>query len=94
MWDWIKRNWKLVTSFIGGFVGLLFLRQYFQKDLLAKLLNQKTQTKDDILNERKSNISKELVKEQERNSNLQDELNKSAERLSPSEVEDFYKNRK
>lgn len=90
----IKRYWKALLSGLGVILGYIFLRQYFQKDLLAKLMNQATQAKDDVLNERKSNVQSDLKDESKNQEALRDQLDNKAPKASPDEVEDFYKNRK
>ena len=87
----IKRYWKQILTVLGAIVGFIFLRKYFQKDLLAKLLNQGAKAKDAVLEERKNRITQEASDEQLRNNELRKELGKDAPKADANEVEDFYK---
>lgn len=92
--EWIKRNWKMLVKVIAGIVGFIFLRQYFQKDLLAKLKNQQVKAKDDVLNEKRSQNKQSQEAEQATQERLREQLDKPAPNSNWQEVEDFYKNRK
>jgi hypothetical protein len=86
----IKRYWKAIASALGAIIGFIFLRQYFQKDLLAKLLNGAASAKDAVLNERKNQVSNAANEEKLRNDELRKELGKDAPKADPNEIEDFY----
>jgi uncharacterized membrane protein YgaE (UPF0421/DUF939 family) len=94
MWEFIKKNWKAIGAGIGSIVGFLFLRQYLQGDLKAKLGNQKAQAKDDVLNNEKKHIQEDIKEESKHNQQLRDKLNEPAPESNWKEVEDYYKNKK
>ena len=87
----IKKYYKQILAVIGVIVGYIFLKKYFQKDILAELLNQKAKAKDEVLTERKNRITQEANDEQLRNNELRKELGKDAPKAKANDVEDFYK---
>lgn len=87
----IKLYWKQGLAILGAILGFIFLRKYFQKDILAELLNQKAKAKDAVLEDRKNRITQEASDEKLRNDELRKELGKDAPDASAKEVEDFYK---
>lgn len=93
-WELFKKNWQKVAGVIGTIISFLFLRQYLQKDLKAKLENQQAQAKDDVLEERKKNTQEDIAQEKHNNDQLRDKLDRKVTDLNSKEVEDFYKNRK
>lgn len=93
-WEWFKGHWQTVAGVVGSVVGFLFLRQYLQGDLKAKLENQKTAAKNDVLEERKKNTQEDIAQEKHKNDALRDKLDRPLPDLKPGEVIDFYKNRK
>jgi hypothetical protein len=93
-WIWFKGHWQTVAGVIGSVVGFLFLRQYLQGDLKAKLENQKTQAKDDVLNSKKEAVQEDIAQEKHSNDALREKLDRPVSDLKPGEVVDFYKNRK
>lgn len=90
----VKQYWRQGLAVLGVILGYIFLKKYFQGDLLAQLLNANTKAKDDVLNERKEHVKRAREDEQAHNDDLRKELNKPAPDMTPKEIEDFYKNRK
>jgi len=89
-----KKYWKLLVAAIGAILGLLFLRDYFQKDLKADAKLADTKLQDAIIDKKlKYNAQ---AQEEVKNSTtglvegLKEDL-KSQDDKTPEEIEQYYK---
>ena len=91
MIEFLKKSWKAIVGVLGAIVGLILLRQYFTKVLLAKLGLVKSE-KDSAVIDAKVEAVKDNLKTEEANSaKLREAANKPAEALDSKSVEDYWK---
>jgi hypothetical protein len=88
--QFIKRFYKQLSAVVAAIVGLVLLRQFFTKDLLAKLRLANTDKQSAVLDSKQEEIRKDIAKEQELNQDLRDKTNQPSAKATPSEVEKFW----
>jgi hypothetical protein len=91
--NFLKKSWKFIVAVVGGIVGLIMLKQFFQKDLKADAKLQETKLKDAVLEEKKSANSADIKALEGSNKRALEDLsnNKKLGSLEAKEVEDYYK---
>ena len=86
----LKRYWKAIAAALGSLIGLLLLRDFFQKDLKAKLNNADTDKQDALLDQQKNELEKQADSLDKENEALRDKMDDKAKKLSPDEVQDYW----
>lgn len=91
--EFLKKTWKVIVAVVGGIVGLIMLKQFFQEDLKADAKLQETKLKNAVLEEKKSANSADIKALEESNKKALEDLsnNKKLGSLETKEVEDYYK---
>jgi hypothetical protein len=90
----LKKSWKWVVGVVGAIVGLLMLRNFFQKGLKAELKNAETSKQDAVIETKKTQVVEDIKKIEAANKANADKLEadkKLAQGSNPSQVEDFWK---
>jgi hypothetical protein len=77
-WDFIKANFSKILSVITAIIGFIFLRQYFQSDLKAKLKNSETDAESKVLDERMRNVTQNRAEEEARAKAQREQLGQSS----------------
>jgi len=92
----LKASWQWVVGIVGAIVGLLLLRDFFQKDLKADAKLADTKLKSAVLDEKEAANTKAQEENKNATAGLTDAL-KAAQAAdkdqTPDQVEDFYKKR-
>lgn len=88
--EFLKKSWKILVSIISAIIGLIFLKQFFTKDLKAKLNLANTEKESAVLDTKVDQVRNDISKENQTNSSLREDANKPAPDLSPKEREDFW----
>lgn len=91
--NFLKKSWKFIVAVVGGIVGLIMLKQFFQKDLKADAKLQETKLNNAVLEEKKSANSADIKALEESNKKALEALsnNKKIGSLETKEVEEYYK---
>ena len=90
----LKKSWQWIVGVIGAIIGLLMLRDFFQKDLKAELKNAETSKEDAVIETKKTQVVEDIKKIEADNAALADKLKadqETASKLNPGSVEDFWK---
>lgn len=90
MINFIKKSWKAVVSVVAAIIGLILLRQYFTKDLLAKLSLSKSDKDSAVIDEKVDAVKKEIASEIKDAQDLRDAASKPVNTLDPKAVEDYW----
>lgn len=101
MWDKVKTfvstYWRQLAGLIAAVGGYLLVKDFFQKDLKAKLLNKDIESKVAESEGKKSVLGENIQKLLEENRLADERLKETTKRLegmTPSEVEAYYKDQK
>lgn len=86
----VKKFWKLIVSVIGAVLGLVFLKQFFQKDLKAKLNNANAEKDSAVLDSKIADTQADIKAESNKNNQLRDAANQPTKALTPQEAEDYW----
>jgi hypothetical protein len=95
--DFIKKSWQWIVGVLGAIVGLLLLRNYFQRDLKADAKNAETNLKSAVIDEKLAANAKTQADLNNAATGLIEALNKDlkdAESATPDEVESFWNRKK
>ena len=93
----LKKYWAYITAAVGAIIGLIMLKDFFQKDLKAEVKLTDTKIKDASLEAEKTVIDNKVEDLESANQKAQDDLEKAkadAAKASNTQIEDFYKNNK
>ena len=88
--EFLKKSWKAIAGVVGAIVGFILLRQFFTKDLLAKLALSKSDKDSAVLDEKIAGVKQDQAAAQSEADRLRAEANKPAEQLDPKAVEDYW----
>lgn len=94
MLEKLKQYYKQVAAVVGVVLGYVLLKQYFQKDLKADLINAKTEGKDAVLDQKLEHVKSEVSSLEKANEDAKSDLAKhyaDLEKASNKEIEEYYK---
>jgi hypothetical protein len=92
--NFIKKTWKAIVAVIGAIIGLILLKDFFQKDLKADAKLSETKKEDAVIEEKKSTNNAEIKALESSIKEAQDKLvadSKLAVSSDSKAVEDYYK---
>ncbi len=91
--NFIKKTWKAIVAVIGAIIGLILLKDFFQKDLKADAKLSETKKEDAVIEEKKSTNNAEIKALESSIKEAQDKLvadSKLAVSSDSKAVEDYY----
>jgi hypothetical protein len=92
--SFLKKSWKVIVTILSAILGLILLRQYFTRGLLAKLGLVKTGQDSAVIDAKIGGLKDNEAGLQSEADKLREAGNKPAEDLSSKEVEDFWNKKK
>lgn len=88
--EFLKKSWKGIAGVVGAIVGFILLRQFFTKDLLAKLMLTKSDKDSSVIDEKVAAVKEKQSDAQAEADKLRAEADKPATELDPKAVEDYW----
>lgn len=88
--EFLKKSWKAIAGVVGAIVGFILLRQFFTKDLLAKLSLAKSDKDSAIIDQKIKGVQDNQSEAQAEANAMREAANKPADKLNPSAVEDYW----
>ena len=88
--QFIKRFWKQLLGVLSAIFGLIMLRQYFTRDLLARLGLARSEKDSAVLDEKIKQQESAIANEAKQSEQLRDSANQKAPSLDPKAVEDYW----
>ncbi len=93
----LKAAWQWIVGAVGFLIGLILLKQYFQRDLKADAKLADTKLQDAVIDEKLKSNAQAQQEANNAATNLIEREKKALKDLngkSPSEIEDYYRNKK
>ncbi len=88
--EFIKKSWKVIVAVVSGIFGLIFLRQFFTKDLRAKLNNADAEKNAAVVDIKLAAVREDINAETNKVNELRAEANKPAAELDAKSREDYW----